>query len=123
MLAGGWLGGWSIGIVTGNGADNATGNGTWAFGSLLGVLVLFAALAVLFTGTYPRGLFDFVMGINRWLYRVWAYAALMRDEYPPFHFDQGPHDPGERADTTPPPGPAASSSVPDHLSTREPPRL
>ncbi len=123
VLAGGWLGGWSIGIATGNGADNATGNGTWAFGSLLGVLVLFAALAVLFTGTYPRGLFDFVMGINRWLYRVWAYAALMRDEYPPFHFDQGPHDPGERADTTPPPGPAASSSVPDHLSTREPPRL
>ncbi|MEU7143923.1 DUF4389 domain-containing protein [Nocardia sp. NPDC046473] len=60
--------------------------------SLLGVLVVIAAVILLFTAKYPPRLFDFVMGINRWLYRVLAYAALMRDEYPPFRLDQGPRD-------------------------------
>jgi hypothetical protein len=70
------------------------------FGGLIGVLVLFAALALLFTGQYPRGLFDFVMGLNRWVYRVVPYVALMRDEYPPFRLDQGPNEP-----TVPAPSP------------------
>jgi hypothetical protein len=79
------------------------GGSTWASGdvdnpvvvyswSLLGVLVLVAAIALLFTGRYPRGMFDLVVGINRWAFRVWAYAALMRDEYPPFRLDQGSRD-------------------------------
>jgi hypothetical protein len=62
--------------------------------SLLGALVIIAAVMLLFTGRYGRGLFDFILGINRWTYRVIAYTALLRDEYPPFRLDQGGADPG-----------------------------
>lgn len=60
---------------------------------LLGILVLIAAVVVLGTASYPRGVFDFLLGINRWFYRVLTYAALMRDEYPPLRLDQGPREP------------------------------
>ena len=53
-------------------------------GGLNAVLVIFAAVALLFTGRYPVSIFDLVMGFNRWAFRVTAYASLMRDEYPPF---------------------------------------
>ena len=43
-----------------------------------------AWFAILFTKRFPRGLFDFIVGVTRWQYRVNAYAYLMRDEYPPF---------------------------------------
>jgi hypothetical protein len=59
--------------------------GGWArWPGLLWVLVFFAAVALLFTGKYPRGIFDFIMGIDRWTYRVAAYSGLMTDRYPPF---------------------------------------
>jgi hypothetical protein len=54
--------------------------------------VLIAAIALLFTRRYPPGLFDLVVGINRWSYRLVVYLALMTDRYPPFRLDQGGDD-------------------------------
>jgi hypothetical protein len=49
------------------------------------VVVVIAWFAILFTGDYPRGMFDYVVGVTRWTNRVTAYAwLLVTDEYPPF---------------------------------------
>lgn len=79
--------------VIGGGLFWGLSDGNIPFGGLLGILVIFAALALLFAGRYPQGLFDFVMGLNRWVFRVLPYVLLMRDEYPPFRLDQGGTEP------------------------------
>jgi hypothetical protein len=56
----------------------------YRYGGLVFILAIFAAVALLFTGKYPKDIFNFVIGMNRWSYRVTAYAALMTDHYPPF---------------------------------------
>lgn len=60
--------------------------------SVLNLLVVIAGFFLLITGRYPTSLFDFLMGINRWMYRVLAYVGLMTDEYPPFRLDTGGTD-------------------------------
>lgn len=70
-------------------------NATWTWGDaqlqppgVLTVLVIVAGVMLAATGRYPREVFRLVLGINRWLYRVIAYAALMRDDYPPFRLER-----------------------------------
>ena len=87
-----------LGIFLG-GAGSAVGRGEdwggwhwWYGGGLIWALVLFAGVALLFLARYPAGLFDFVLGLDRWVARVVAYAGLMTDAYPPFRLDQGGED-------------------------------
>lgn len=63
IFQGGWVG-WRAGLVF--------------------VLAIIGIIVVLFRGKYPPEIFKLVVGMNRWTLRVYAYASLMTDEYPPF---------------------------------------
>jgi hypothetical protein len=68
----------------------------WGFvfsDGLLGLVGFIAALGLLFTGRYPVGLFNLIMGMMRWVHRVIVYVVLMTDHYPPFRLDQGGSEP------------------------------
>jgi hypothetical protein len=85
-----------VALFTGNLPYWWTARDDWSSGyqstagvSLLGLLVCIAGFFLLFTHKYPPALFDLTLGLNRWVYRVAAYVALMRDEYPPFRLEQG----------------------------------
>jgi hypothetical protein len=98
---------------------------SWGAGGLVGLLVLVAGILLLFTGRYPQPVYDFVLGMDRWVLRVAAYVALMTDRYPPFRLDMGGADPGTRPVGPAGPPPAGGAAAPPVVTTAgapEPPR-
>jgi hypothetical protein len=92
QLLSAWLAGipqYVIAGILGGGAGVAWAAEHSVFTGLIGILVLVAAIALAVSGDYPRSLFDYVIGLNRWVIRVVAYGALMTTAYPPFLLDKG----------------------------------
>jgi hypothetical protein len=104
--------GGGIWLGTGGRATDGAWDDGWAAGGLVGLLVLVAGVVLLFSGRYPGGVYDFVLGMDRWVIRVAAYAGLMTDRYPPFRLDLGGPDPGSVPAGPPPLAPQGAAAVP-----------
>jgi hypothetical protein len=99
-------------------------------GGLIAVLSVVAIVITAIRKEYPPQLYDLILGMDRWCFRVMAYAGLMRDEYPPFRLDQGGTDPGTAAAARsaappappppPPPPPAAPAGAEPAAPTPSP---
>jgi len=102
------IGWWLLGIPQYAIAGLLAGGGVaWVgrySGGLVAILVFVAAVLLLFKDRYPDQIFDLVMGANRWVMRVGAYAALMTPVYPPFRIDAGPSEPTTAVVEAPPRG-------------------
>jgi hypothetical protein len=96
-LIGWWLLGFPqygiAGLFASAGVGFTHGWGRYESAGLTGTLMFVVAMLLLFKKTYRQDVFDFVMGVNRWAYRVAAYATFMTPEYPPFRFDAGSREP------------------------------
>ena len=91
-----WLAGipqYAIAGILGGGAGIAWAAEHSIFTGLIGLLVFVAALSLAVNGQYPRTLFDYVIGLNRWVIRAVAYGALMTTAYPPYLLDTGEREP------------------------------
>jgi hypothetical protein len=104
-----------VGLFVGGGAwvsgrSDGDGNWSWGAGGLVTLLVCVAAIVLLVRGSYPRPIFDIVLGMQRWALRVAGYAALMTDVYPPFRLDLGGDDPDALA-LEPPPAPGGPGTA------------
>jgi hypothetical protein len=107
-----------LALLLGGTSTTAAGGGnvgSVVFGlGLIGLLVLIAAVGLLFTGRYCQGIYDLVLGLDRWVLRVVAYVTLMTDAYPPFRLDQGGAEPA--------PVPPAPTDLPSGADAAEPQR-
>lgn len=79
----------------------------WFYGIAFGIMTFIAFWVILFTGKYPKGMYEFNVGYIRWYTRVTAYLSLMRDEYPPFSGDADAG--GKKAEAVAPISPASTT--------------